>query len=279
MLHQFGGAVSDGGGPQGSLLVDGNTLYGMTRDGGVSNIGVIFKIDTDGNNYTILHVFTGGSSNGGEPIGSLLLSGGSLYGKTTIGGSSGFGVIFKIDTDGNNYTNIHAFTGTLYDGKYPYGGLILFSGALYGMTTDGGSMDQGVIFKLNTDGSGYTNLYNFTGPPNDGRDPFGNLTYHNSAFYGMTPFGGVNDHGTIFRMDTDGSNYTNLHSFHSSADGSDPRGSLLEISDYFYGFTSSGGVEQEGIVFEYTDIPEPVLFIIYYLSFIIYYRRKFKSQI
>ena len=278
MLHQFGGAVSDGGSPQGSLLVDGNTLYGMTRDGGVTNIGVIFKIGTDGSNHSILHEFTGGSNDGSEPIGSLLLSGGSLYGMTTIGGTNNYGVIFKTDTDGNNYTNIYSFAGQP-EGKYPYGSLTPYSGALYGMTTDGGTFGNGTIFRINSDGSGYTNLHKFNGPPFEGRDPYGKLTLNNGSFYGLTPRGGGNDHGTIFRIGTDGSNFTNLYSFHNAADGSDPRGSLLEISDYFYGFTSLGGADNYGIAFEYTDIPEPcyLLFIIYQLLFINYWR-KFNSK-
>ena len=256
-MHEFSGGVNDGGGPQARLLLSGSTLYGTTRDGGDLNIGVIFKIDTDGSNYAVLHEFMGGNNDGSEPIGGLILSGGSLYGMTTIGGSNDYGVIFKIDTDGNNFTNIHSFAG-VPEGEYPYGELTSYGGALYGMTSDGGSSDYGAIFRINPDGSGYTNVYNFSAYSFDGQDPYGHLTLHNGSFYGLTPFGGMNSGGIIFRMDIDGSSFTNLHSFHSSADGSDPRGSLLEIADYFYGFTSSGGADNYGIAFEYTDIPEPV---------------------
>src|SRR5450755_3107577 len=41
-------------------------------------------------------------------------------------------------------------------------------GALYGMTTGGGSIGFGTIFKVNPDGTGFTNLYSFTGGADGG---------------------------------------------------------------------------------------------------------------
>jgi len=129
-------------------------------------------------------------------------------------------------------------------------------GALYGMTTDGGAPDHGVIFKINTDGSNYTNLHVFAGPPADGQDPFGGLSFSDGSFFGMTSFGGNNNKGIIFKMDVDGSNYTNLYDFAGGTDGAEPYSSLLHDSGYFYGFTSSGGVSNFGTAFMYTEIPE-----------------------
>ena len=42
-FNGFAGTAT-GGHPEGSLVSDGTYLYGMTRDGGVNGIGVIFKI-------------------------------------------------------------------------------------------------------------------------------------------------------------------------------------------------------------------------------------------
>ena len=41
-------------------------------------------------------------------------------------------------------------------------------GALRSTTYYGGSTDNGTVFKLNPDGSGYAILYNFTGTAGDG---------------------------------------------------------------------------------------------------------------
>jgi len=58
---------------------------------------VIFKINTDGGNYTILHSFAGGRGDGRGPLGSLTLFGSSLYGMACNGGNNGNGVVFKLD--------------------------------------------------------------------------------------------------------------------------------------------------------------------------------------
>ena len=58
------------------------------------------------------------------------------------------------------------------------------------MTSHGGGSDRGVIFKINTDGTGYKNIHNFTGTNLDGRKPYGSLVVKGSIVYGMTNFGG-----------------------------------------------------------------------------------------
>jgi hypothetical protein len=49
--------------------------------------------------------------------------------------------------------------------------------------------DQGVIFKANLDGSGFTVLHHFSGA-SDGQYPFGSLIINGKILYGMTPWGG-----------------------------------------------------------------------------------------
>jgi len=77
---------------------------------------------------------------------------GNLYGTTGSGGdlacgSSGCGVIFKLDTTGKE-TVLHKFTGGK-DGANPAGRLVRDSaGSLYGTTQSGGAFHNGVVFKL-----------------------------------------------------------------------------------------------------------------------------------
>ena len=135
----------------GIQVQDETTLYGMTYNGGAMDNGVIFKFDTDGNNFSLLHSFESGTEDGRYPNGSLTLSGSKLYGMTYQGVSNNYGAIFRIDTAGTNFEVIHSFDYNT-DGAWPQGTL---AGTLfYGMTTDGGDNgnDYGTLFAL----SGYT---------------------------------------------------------------------------------------------------------------------------
>ena len=148
-LHEFAGGAGDGENPRGSLTLSGDTLYGMTYLGGATNKGVTFSIGTDGANYTNLHEFAGGAGDGENPLlGSLILSGSTLYGMTGWGGANNKGVTFSMATNGDDYTNLHEFAGYPGDGQNPYGSLILSGdgNTVYGMTRLGGANDYGVIF-------------------------------------------------------------------------------------------------------------------------------------
>src|ERR1019366_761220 len=105
----------------------------------------------------ILHIFTGGSD-GAQPYAGLILSGNTLCGTALIGGSSGNGTVFAVNTDGTAFTILHSFTGGS-DGGGPFTGLASSGNTLYGTTGSGGSSDNGTVFAVNIDGSGFTNLY------------------------------------------------------------------------------------------------------------------------
>jgi uncharacterized repeat protein (TIGR03803 family) len=79
--------------PQGDLLVDGSTLYGMAM-GGPDSDGVIFSFDLNTNTETVLHSFD--TTDGEDPTGDLTLVGNTLYGMTPYGGTNGDGVIFSL---------------------------------------------------------------------------------------------------------------------------------------------------------------------------------------
>jgi uncharacterized repeat protein (TIGR03803 family) len=140
------------GPPDGAILEAGlirdsaGNLYGTTYSGGTTNYGTVFKISAQGQE-TVLYSFTGGAD-GGKPRHSSLVrdSAGNLYGTTGEGGSSDFGVVFKLDTAGSE-TVLHTFSGS--DGKIPYGTLARDkTGNLYGTTYEGGAYGGGVVFKI-----------------------------------------------------------------------------------------------------------------------------------
>src|SRR4030042_1374463 len=92
VLHHFAGGANDGAMSECSLICSDSTLYGMTSYGGSSDLGTIFKINTDGNSFQVLHSFTSPAVDGTFPTGSLILSGSTLFGmacslNTSYGGT------------------------------------------------------------------------------------------------------------------------------------------------------------------------------------------------
>jgi uncharacterized repeat protein (TIGR03803 family) len=146
ILYTFTGQP-DGAQPESGLIRDSaGNLYGTTAGGGTLDHGTVFKLTPQGQE-TVLYSFTGGAD-GGRPQHSSLVRdpAGNLYGTTGGGGSSDFGVVFKLDTGGTE-TVLHSFSGS--DGKIPYGTLALDkAGNLYGTTYEGGAYGGGVVFKI-----------------------------------------------------------------------------------------------------------------------------------
>jgi len=244
-LHSFANGVGEGDAPYGSLTLSGSTLYGMTAYG--YDGSMVFQINSNGAGYTNLHSFANGE--GSTPYGSLTLSGSSLYGMTYSGGSNYYGTVFKMNSNGTGYTNLHSFVGGSSDGQYPYGNLTLSGATLYGMTRDGGSNNDGTVFQINTNGTGFMILHHFAGGNGDGRWPYGSLTLSGSTLYGMTAYGGSNDNGTVFKINANGTGYTNLHSF-AISEGQTPNGSLTLLGVTLYGMTLQGGGFGYGTVFQ-----------------------------
>lgn len=249
-LHSF--VLSDGEVPYGGLVLCSNVLYGTTLYGGSNDDGIIFSVHTDGTDFTNLHIFNG--NDGKYVYGGLTLADNTLYGTTAQGGTApnnGKGTIFSINTDGTGFTNIFNFPaingfGINSNGAYPYATMVLCSNTLYGTTEGGGSAGDGVVFAIQTNGSGFTNLHNFSG--SDGMNPQAALVLSSNALYGTTFYGGSNNDGTIFAVNTDGTDFTNLHIF-AGSDGAFPRAGLTLSSNILYGTTQAGGSGGSGTIF------------------------------
>ena len=248
-LHSFtatsiSDANDDGIHPEAGLILSGNILYGTAGYGGSSGSGTVFKVNTDGTGFTILHTFTA-NSDGATPAAGLILSGNILYGTATGGGSSNYGTVFAVNTDGTGFTTLHHFTrGT--DGANPVAGLILSGNTLYGTAVSGGSSDDGTVFKINTDGTGFTNLHSFD-MVGDGANPYAGLILSGNILYGTAAYGGISDAGTVFALNTDGTSFTNLHSL-TGGDGANPYAVVLS-GHTLYATAYGGGSSGYGTVF------------------------------
>jgi uncharacterized repeat protein (TIGR03803 family) len=131
-------------------------------------------------------------------------------------------------------TIIKSFDGS--DGAMPFAGLILSGGRLYGTTESGSSSNDGTVFAVNTDGTGYTVLKNFTGT--DGKWPYASLVLAGTTLYGTTEFGGSSGYGTVFTVNTDGTGYNMLKNF-TDSDGAENAAGLVLSGDTLYGATFS----------------------------------------
>jgi uncharacterized repeat protein (TIGR03803 family) len=254
--------------PYASVISSGNMLYGTTTKGGSANNGTVFAVNTAGTVFTNLHSFT--NSDGSDPVGGLVLSGTTLYGTAEGGGASGGGTIFAINTDGTGFTNLYNFSSlssSNKDGAFPYGTIIVSGTTLYGTCYEGGSGGNGTIFAIHTDGTGFTNLHNFTKGTgiftfivanNDGAYPYAGLALSGITLYGTATSGGGAGTGTIFALNTDGTGFTNLHSFTATSggryegtntDGAYPYSVLVKSGSTLYGTAQQGGNYNYGTIF------------------------------
>lgn len=235
-----------GGIPQGSLIYDGTFLYGLTVMGDTNSRGNVFKIKPDGTGYSRLMVF--GPENGMFPNGSLYSDGVFLYGLTCLGGAYGNGMLFKLKPDGSGYSKLLDFNGE--NGSRPYYASVISDGIfLYGMTYYGGLNGGGIIYKIKPDGTGYTDLFDFSLPP-IGSVPNGSLYSDGTFLYGMTSEGGSMGRGTIFKMELDGTGFVKLLDFTGISNGSAPKGTLISDGTFLYGITSAGGINGYGVIFK-----------------------------
>jgi uncharacterized repeat protein (TIGR03803 family) len=164
VLYSFsgGGGVSgstDGADPVAGLIQgsDGN-FYGTTDIGGAYNWGAVYRISSAGDE-SVLYSFSGqggivGSTDGAEPRGALIqASDGNFYGTTFLGGTWGWGTVFKLTPDGIE-TVLYSFIGNSVsaispDGAYPYASLVQGSdGYFYGTTSGEGGFNDGIVFRL-----------------------------------------------------------------------------------------------------------------------------------
>ena len=147
VLYTFTGGA-DGGEPRGRVIRDtSGNIHGVTAMGGdrVCNCGVVYSLDTSGDER-VIHKFFGGGS-GSEPVVGLLDVGGVLYGTTVAGGDlscgsgTGCGVFSQVGKTGK-YTVLHRFGGPAAgDGSNDAIGSLVrgADGSIYGATLWGGT--------------------------------------------------------------------------------------------------------------------------------------------
>jgi uncharacterized repeat protein (TIGR03803 family) len=240
-------------GPAGpNTLIDGGDgfFYGGASSG---ESGKIFRVSRTGV-LSVLYSWPASPPDG--PVGpvSLVRAGdGNFYGTTQFGGSENRGRLFRV-TPAGGYTMLRSFV--FATGGAPFGRSLvqLSDGGLYGVTTEGGIMRRGTIFRATTTGQ-YTVVHAF--PGTDPAFPLGSLIADSDGtFYGTSCLGGAFNAGTVFRVVTNPlPNFpvvTVLHSF-AFWDGYCPRGELaFGLDGALYGTASQYGLGGRGTIFRIT---------------------------
>jgi hypothetical protein len=265
VLYRFTGG-SDGGNPNGGVVLRGGNLFGTTQGGGVYGAGTVFELKRNQTGWSerVLYSF-GNGADGGFPDGALVFDkSGNLYGTASGGGNTsgtctsfGCGVVFELQPSSTGWTEkvLYAFTGGT-DGTSPTSDLVFDTiGNLYGIV-------PGVVFELTPSGS----AWNFTAIGNAGYPgSAGKLALDaNRNVYGATLDGGNGNGcngstcGTVFELTPTGQTWTEttLFSFLPGTGGFDPYASVTIGPDgVLYGTTLFGGaIQQAGTVFELKQI-------------------------
>jgi uncharacterized repeat protein (TIGR03803 family) len=210
-------------GAPGDVMIDGNgNLYSATTSGGQYNAGAVTEIDPKKKVESVLYSFCPmtNCTDGSGPVTPLAMDAkGNLFGTTDAGGTTNFGVVFKITPNGVHSTEtvLYSFCAkkNCVDGAKPFGGVTIdSSGNLFGTTQVGGAFTRthcdgqghgcGTLFQLH--GSIYKVLHSFckTGTSScaDGGGPlYGPLTLDQQGnVYGATFEGGTPSAGVIFKL-------------------------------------------------------------------------------
>jgi len=248
--------------PTGGLFMDkAGNLIGTTLFGGSANCqlgcGTVYRLNTAGM-LQVVHKLNG-HNEGSQPSGPFIQdAAGNLIGVAKAGGKLscpefpqvGCGTVFKIAPNGK-LTVLHTFQGGA-GGAVPRSGLLMdAAGNLFGSTSEGGTQENGLVFKIAPDGT-YIVLHRFTGK--EGSAPNGGLVEDEAGnLFGTAQGGGSDALGTVFEL-TQFGRLTVLHNFVGDTDGAVPFAGLVrDASGHLFGTTVKNFIIQRvqgGNVFE-----------------------------
>ena len=230
--------------PYGSLTLVGSELFGVTSAGGaLNNGGVIFRLNTDGSNFTKLKDL--GGSSGSLSMCTLFYDGEFLYGTTYSNGK-----LFKFRTDGSDFTVLHNFSN---DVAQPHNNLVFDGEYLYGSSFNGNGVQNSTLYKIKPDGSDFQKIHDFPDNLQNTNVSPNDILLVDNYLYGSTFNGEDHENGYLYKIKTDGTDFTILYDL-TPQTGVRPRSSLVKVNDFLYGTTSIGGgifrIKMDGTEFE-----------------------------
>ena len=243
-LYSFQGASQgDASYPTKALFRYHSMLYGTTYRGGKADKGAIYRIDPATGEEKTLHSF-GSGTDGEDPEGSLVETGGKFYGTTFGGGQFNQGTVFVFDPAGHKESALYSFQHAA-DGGLPEAGLLNYGGLLYGTTNSGGPTGLGTVFSIDPANSALTTVHSFS--EQEGGYPRAALIERNSILYGVTQYSKLTQ-GAAFAIDPTSGNETTLHIFLGMENSQ--QSALIKLHGALYGTASAGGDSGAGSIFK-----------------------------
>ena len=178
-------------------------------------------------------------------------------------GAYGQGAIYRV-TPSAEFEVLYSFCAQrgCPDGKAPLTPILGSDGNFYGVTEGGGNrVGGGTVYKL-TLGGELTTLYTFciTVDCPDGAQPIGVIQASDGNLYGVTFGAGLQNAGTLFRVNPTTAEFKVLHYFCSTptcADGYNQFFGPIQGSDgNLYGTTYGGGANGGGVLYQITTAGE-----------------------
>ncbi|HEY6326637.1 MAG TPA: choice-of-anchor tandem repeat GloVer-containing protein [Candidatus Cybelea sp.] len=209
--------------------------------------------------YKQLYIFKG-TPDGASPYSGFVAQSGTLY-ATTLNGSKnycsqscggnncylGCGTIFSVDSAGTEKV-VYNFQGNFNsgrDGSWPFAGLALMNGQMYGTTSSAGQFHHGTVFTVDASGNERI-IYQFMGGT-DAAAPEAPVLAWKNRLVGTTVIGGGtgcggSGCGTFYILSTIGKELA-LYAFQGGlGDGAKVYAPVTVIGDTFYGATLEGGL-------------------------------------
>ena len=260
-LHIFQG--SDGFEPYAGITIGPNgSLYGTTTVGGGSGgcqpggCGTVFNLMPPahfsahvlgGWSQNVLYRFTGSSDGGVPGYGDVVFDlAGNIYGIANA--------VYKLTFSGENWTE-SVLSGV---GGSPEGAVLFdHAGNIYSTTLDGGINNNGTVFQLTPNGSGWTlsTLYRFQGG-SDGENPNAGVIMDAAGnLYGTTLWGGVGGGGTVYELSPSNGEWTHSILYGFSGSGASFNNLTMDAAGNLYGTATDDGAYGYGVVFELSPHP------------------------
>lgn len=252
------------------IYANDKMLYGVTETGGLRNQGTIFKYDPVLEVYSKKFDFTN-MTTGEMPIGGIVQANdGKIYGTTSMGGTHDKGILFQFDPLTDGYKAEFEFDSI--NGSLPLGELMQASdGKIYGMTSEGGVNNTGVLFQYDPVTSKLVKKYDFKSDGNGERPEGGLVEADGGKLLGVTTIGGTNTSGSfseglgvVFQYDLASGTYTKKADF-ESVNGILPNGTLVKAADgNYYGLATRGGLltkespDGSGSIFQYDPVTSTI---------------------
>ena len=225
---------------QGTIPLGGMSLASNGKFYGVTFTSALFEFDPITYSYSKKIDLGGGYQLSGVSLGSN----GNIYGLA----NGGTGKIFEFNPITSTFLNLYSFSGT--DGYSSGLFNTLFqatNGLLYGMTSGGGSLNTGVLFKFNLATNNFAKVVDFSTPSSNGIRFSGSLTRSSvtKKLYGIAEQGGIYNKGVLFEFDPLTNSYLKKIDFDGVTStryfGYGSQQQLTEASNgkfYWYGFKS-----------------------------------------